>query len=416
MSQRGNAGLARLRTLCFVTATVPLGLPTHLAAAAGLQTGTWTTAPEHRINAPEGSEGGFGAFSRLRADATGTHLVVQDAEIVGTAAVARILVYAPEGALVVTLAQEELPDGFKVPVGIRADVDGFWLRDLHGTLKYSYDNANVIDRIMYPPGMGRVTPLDAGGLLTRGDVPQYNPMRDDPPPREQAVLRLAEAGDRWRRDTMAVLDIRHRGGFVGISGQGSGGGTRVAYRVFSISQPFSDHDLTWFDSEAGSVMVVRRNGAAGAVEVFEVAAPGDTAWRRRVLVPAVSLTTERAEAAIAKNLSRAPSADETEGLTDADLRRIVEDAMFIPDHLPTVTALVAAASGEVWLRTSEVARGRTVWYSVRRGDDGVPPRRVMLPSTFRLQDAVGDLLWGFSEEPSQPRRVVGLRLVPPRQD
>jgi len=392
---------------------VPLAFPAYLEATIGFQTGTWTTTPEYRIDEPEGAERGFGAFSRLRVDATGTRLVVQDAEIVGAVAVGRILVYAPDGMPFVTLAPEDLPGGFGLPVGLRADADGFWIRDLHGTLKYSYDNANVIDSIMYPPDMGRVTPLDDGDLLTRGDVPHYDAIRDNPPPREQAVLRLTEAGDRWRRDTMAVLDIRHRGWFVGLSGQGSGGGTRVAYRVFSISQPFSDHDLTWFDSEAGSVGVVRRNGAAGAVEVFEVVAPGDTAWRRRVLVPTVPLTGERAEAAIEENLSRAPSADETEGLTDADLRRIVEDAMFIPRHLPTVVALVATVSGEVWLKTPEVSLGHTVWYSVRPGDDGVPPRRVLLPSTFKLQDAVGDILWGFLEEPLRPRRVVGLRLVPP---
>lgn len=217
--------------------------------------------------------------------------------------------------------------------------------------------------------------------LTWADVPQYDPGRDNPPPREQAVLGLTEAGDRWKRDTMVVLDIRHRAWFVGIRGHG-----RVAFHVFSLLQPFSDHDLTWFDSEAGSVGVVRRSVAAGEVQVFEVVAPGDTAWRRRVLVPAVPLTGERAEAAIRDNLSLVPSADETEGLTDAGLRRIVEEAMFIPGHLPTVLALVATASGEVWLRTPEVARGRTVWYSVRRGDDGVPARRVLLPSTFKLQD------------------------------
>ena len=309
-------------------------------------------------------------------------IVERDAEIVGATVVWKILVYSPEGAPFVTLAPEDLSSGFGSPAGIRADVDGFWVRDLDGSRKYSYDNANVIDTVMHPPELRSVTRLDDGDFLTWGDVPRYDPRKRNSPPREQAVLRLTEAGNQWKRDTMVVLDIRHRTWFVGIHGQGS----RVAYRVFSVSQPFSDHDLTWFDTRTGSVGVVRRNDAAGVVEVFEVVAPGDTVWHRRLLVPRVPLAGERAEAAIENNLSIAGSAGEEEGLTNADLRRIVEDAMFIPSYLPTVAALVTTASGEVWLKTPEVARGQTVWYSVGRGDDDTPARRVLLPSTFKLQE------------------------------
>jgi len=416
ISNRSTADRAWLRVLCIGTTTILLAFPARLEAAAGSQAGTWTTAPEYRIDEPEGADGGFGGFSRLRVDGTGMRLVVRDmeiverdAEIVGATVIWKILVYSPEGARLVTLKQEDLPGGFGSPTGIRADMDGFRIRDLDGSLKYSYQDGNLIETVTYPPELRRMTPLDDGGFLTWGDVPRYDPRRQNPPPREQAVLRLSGVGNQWKRDTMVVLDIRHSTWFIGIRGQGS----PPSYHVFSVSQPFSDRDLTWFDSRTGGVGVVRRNGAAGSVEVFEVGAPGDTVWHRRFLVPTVPLAPERAEAAIEKNLSSAATAGEQEGMTRAELRRMVEDAMYVPRHLPTVAALVATASGDVWLKTPEVARGRTVWYSVRRGDEGTPVRRVLLPSTFRLQDAVGDHVWGFSEEPSQPRRVVGLRLVPP---
>lgn len=417
MRNRRIASRAWLRTLCLGTMTIPLAFPAHLEATAGLQTGTWTTRPEYRIDGPAGAEGGFGAFSRLRVDETGTRLVVQDSEIVewdaevaGGTPIWKILVYSTEGAPLATLEPEDLPGGFGPPSGIRADIDGFIVRDRDGFLKYSYEGRNLIETVMYPPELRRVTPLDGGGFLTRNRVPRYDPRRQNPAPQEQAVLRLTDAGNQWTRDTMVVLDIRHSTWFVGIRGQGS----PPSYQSFSVSQPFSDHDLTWLDSRTGSVGVVRRNGAAGAVEVFEVGAPGDTVWHRRFLVPTVPLAPERAEAAIEKNLDRAASAGEREGLTRAEVRRIFEDAMYIPGHLPTVVALVATGSGEIWLKTPETARGQTVWYSVRRSDDDTPARRVLLPLTFKLQDAAGDHVWGFSEEPSQPRRVVGLRLVPPR--
>ena len=286
-----NRGTACLLPMCFGTMTIPLGFPVQLEAAAGFQTEAWTTRPAYQIDDPEGTDGGFGGFTRLRVGGNGAHIVVQDAEIVEAILVWKIQVYSREGVPLVTLTPEDFPAGLS-PSGIRADADGFRVGHLGGSRRYSYDNANLIDTVMYPPDLRRVTPLDDGGFLTLGDVPRsYDPMKQNPPPREQAVLRLADAGDDSKHDTLVVLDIRHRTWFAGIRGQGS----RFANHVFSVSQPFSDHDLTWFDAESGSVGVVRRNGAAGAVEVFEVVAPGDTVWHRRFLVPAVSLSSDRAE-------------------------------------------------------------------------------------------------------------------------
>lgn len=406
--RRANCLLAPLLLCVRAMAILPVSFSPPLKAAATLQAGAWTTRPAYWIDGAEETDGGFGDFSRLRVGRNGTRVVVLDVEIVDAAPVSKVLVYSPEGALLVNLAPEELSSGLSGIVGIRADADGFQVRYMEGSRKYSYDDANVIGTTTYPPGHRRGTPLDDGGFLTRSDLPTWNWGRRNPAPRQQAVLRLEPAADHWKSDTMVVLDIRHQVWFVGIRGRGNRFGSRV-----SVSQPFSDHDLTWFDSRAGSVGVVRRNAAAGVVEVFEVVAPGDTAWHRRFLVPAVPLASETAEAAIEKNLSLAASAGEREGLTQAEVRRIVEDAMFVPSHLPTVVAVVATGSGEVWLKTAEVSQGKSVWYSVTRGDGDASVRRVLLSTTFEVQDAFGEHVWGISEEPSGPRRVVGLRLMPP---
>ena len=408
MNWPSTACLAWQCSVSISAMTMLLGFPDQLDAAAGSQIEAWTTRPAYRIDDPEGTDAGFGAFSRLRVGGNGTRIVVWDADIINAAPVSKIQVHSPEGALLVPLAPEDPPNWLSGATGVRADTDGFWVRRRGGARKYSYDNANVIDTVVYPPELRRVTPLDDGGFLTRSDLPTWDFRGRNPAPREQAVLRLVAAGNQWQRDTMVVLDVRHQTWFIGIRGEGSLLGTQV-----SVSQPFSDHDLTWYDARTGSVGVVRRSAAGGAVEAFEVSAPGDTAWHRRFRVPTVPLPSERAEAAIEKNLSAAASAGESGGLTLAKVRQIVVDAMYIPDHLPTVVAVVATASGEVWLKTPEVAQDKSVWYAVPRGDGDAPARRVLLPSTFKLQDAFNEHVWGISEEPSQPRRVVGLRLVPP---
>ncbi len=377
----------------------------HLRATAGQQTPVWTSTPVHRIGHPGGIDAGFGSLSRLRVGGNGTRLVVWDAEIVGATPEWKILIYSAVGSLLLAFPSDDVRNGFGAPTGLRADADGFWTRHGGGSLKHSYDDGSLVDSVGHPPETARMTPLDDGGFLAWGDLPEWDWFGPNTPPQQLAVLRVAYADGHFDRDTLVVLDIRHRKWFVNMRGDSSQFGTQA-----SIFQPFSDHDLTWFDSEAGSVGVVRRNGAAGAVRVFEVASSKDTVWDRRFFVPTVRLASEKAEAAIERNLSAVASVGTREGLSSTEMRSIVEDATYIPSHLPTVLALVVTASEEVWVKTPEVANGLSVWYSIPRGDDDAQPRRVLLPSAFRLQDAFGEHVWGISEEPSVPRRIVGLRL------
>lgn len=67
--------------LCLSAMTMLLGFPDHLDAVAGSQTEVWTTRPAYQIDNPEGTDGGFGSFRRMRIGGNGTRLVVQDAEL-----------------------------------------------------------------------------------------------------------------------------------------------------------------------------------------------------------------------------------------------------------------------------------------------------------------------------------------------
>lgn len=402
-----NAALCRMWSACVaLVATVAV----HGESAAALQAGAryWTTAPDHRIDAPGRADGVFGEWSSMRIGASGTRVVVRDAEIVEASPVWRILVFSPGWEVVAAVAPEDIPEGFGHPRGVRAVADGFWTRHSKGSIRHSYDGGDIVETIRYPAAVDDLspTPLDDGGFLGLGERPPRGLSGE--PPAARAVLRLELTGDDWKRDTIGGLDIRRETLVVDVRApSGRSGGWH------HLVQPFPDTDLFWIDRGTESVGIVRRNGPPGVVEIVEISAAGDTLWRRRLTLPAVPLTTERAERAIEEVVASVRSAGERHGLTTAQVRDIVVDALHVPSHLPPIHAVVATASGEIWLATPQVVDGSVVWYSLRRSDNDSPPRRVLLPSTFRLQDAFGDHVWGFSEEASGSRSVVGLRLVPP---
>ena len=248
-----------LRTLAIVL--VPCA---DVESAAGLQAGrqSWTTAQDHRIDEPEGTDLGFGRFSRMRVGGNGTRIVLQDNKVVGTSVTWRILVFSPEGRLFTTLDAADVPGGFGAPVRVQAADDGFWIRHGEGSLWYSHEHGDFVLKLTYAPELTNrrgLTPLSDGSFFARGGLPAWDFAGENPPPRAQAFLHIAGSGGAWVPDTIAVLDIRNMPGYVAVRGESSRFNTQV-----SLNQPFADHDLTWTDWEAGSVGIVRRNGPPGA--------------------------------------------------------------------------------------------------------------------------------------------------------
>ena len=88
-----------VRLLCPGMLAVALVLSAHVESVAGLQAGmqSWTTTPDYRIDEPEGSDSGFGRFSRMRVGENGTRIVVRDSKAVGASVTWRILVFSPQG-------------------------------------------------------------------------------------------------------------------------------------------------------------------------------------------------------------------------------------------------------------------------------------------------------------------------------
>lgn len=103
-----------------------------------------------------------------------------------------------------------------------------------------------------------------------------------------------------------------------------------------------------------------------------------------------------------------------DSLSTSQVRAIVEEALYLPDRLSLVTGVVATASNEIWLRSSEAADSLAIWYVIDRARPSSQPRRVLLPEWFRLRDATRDHVWGLHRDARFSGQVQGRRLVPPR--
>ena len=159
--------LLRLGTL------VVLVFSARVESAAGLQAGreSWTTVPDYRIDEPEGTDSGFGRFSRMRVGGNGTRVVVEDNKVVGASVTWRILVFSPDGSLLSTLDAADVPGDSSAPIRVQADAGGFWVRHGEGSMRYSYQAREFVLRVTYPPELTdprSLVPLDDGSFFRQG--------------------------------------------------------------------------------------------------------------------------------------------------------------------------------------------------------------------------------------------------------
>ncbi len=396
---RGLRPLMMLPTLILLAFAVGMD---GLRGTGAVSAQDWTTRPELRINAPGDTSSGFGRGSYLRVGPDGTRIVVWDAEPVDyTTTVWRIRVYSRDGGLILDMGPDDFPDDLGQPREVWAGESGFRVGHQDRATWYSYGDGSPGETVVLPRELESPLSLADGGFLGLPRLPNDHSGW-------QPVVRLADGDGERAPDTIAVLDRRNLWLSITL-------GDPRQRRSFGSSvsgQPFADTDLWWMDAETGSIGVVRKGEPPGVAEVFEILASGDTAWHRHLSLPAVPLSSERAESAIAEKVDDLRAEAESYGLTEAQLRTIVEEAIHVPSHLSPVTRVVAAASGEVWLRAREMDNGMAVWYSIHRDDHESAPRRVLLPASFRLNDAYGDHVWGFTSGAGRIR-IVGLRLVPP---
>jgi len=300
----------------------------------------------------------------------------------------------------------EGPGDFMLPYRIHLGDTWFYVRDQSRFTYFSYDG-RVLRTVPNPPtSVGyqgfpiRVHAHFAdGSFVGFPTIPASVEMGvwGDDPITTLPLVRVRETSSGWKQDPLYWQNTRSETLLV----EGGGG-------YHFTAQPYSDSDIYWEDPGAGSVVVARRTGehlAPGETELIEVSAPGDTVWKRRVGFDPVRLTRPMVDAAI----------DDWRAVVDESrlpTREEVEKALHLPEYLPAVRTFHLTSSGHVWMQSHERRDTLRVWYSLERGDNESPPRRVLLPEGFELKDATDTHLWGVWKDELDINYVMGRRLVP----
>lgn len=408
MRRTGTGASARANPLagCWLVLASATGLISVTAPLAASQ--SWTTDPDFEIVGPSnsGGDGGFDLVRRVRVSRDGLRVHVVEASA------RRITVWSPGGQLLLRLEGEGQLRALGRPWDVRLLPDGFWaMYDRH--FARLSDDGTVLEVLEYSM-WGVEAILEDRGILAHARLPSLAVMmrwrEGEPPPEHQGVLHYSETGGDWTADTVAVLDVRRE--TLGIRfDDGSSPHPTATY----VDQPFTDADLSYFDGARGRVGVVQRNGAPGQVLVTEITARGDTVWQRTLGLPPVPIRADLVEDTV-QHLTRSTAAAAQrlgQPITEATARRLVEEALHVPEYHPAVAEVRATTSGELWLRSSEVSDApEVVWYAVPRGDDDAAPRRVLLPEWFQLRDATDTHVWGVRYDEEIAPRVLGRRLVP----
>lgn len=362
----------------------------------------WSTQPDIVVGGEPGSAAALSRLSGVRADASGTRIMVRQPQ--------RITVWdtaSPREPVLEFGPRDDAPP-FGDPRRAYGDSDGFWIRYDGGWGRFTHDG-RLVSSTPNPPDrwLQSIAILRDGSFLAREREPPLSRVfewEEGHPGWEVTVahLRFAEGG--WIVDTLGTHDSSGQDFAVAIDGD----------RTFS-NQPFFDRDMLYFDSRTRAVGFVQRRGSDGEVRVVEVAPGNDTVLDARVPVRPVPLERERAEAAIEEKMGEVQGMLRQfagDSLSTPQVRAIVEEALHIPDRLPLVTGVVPTASNEVWLRSSESADSLAVWYAIDRARPASPPRRVLLPEWFRLRDATRDHVWGLHRDARFSGQVQGRRLIP----
>jgi hypothetical protein len=191
-------------------------------------------------------------------------------------------------------------------------------------------------------------------------------------------------------------------------------GMRVAgpgHHVIATRQPWHDEELVATAPSGDWLAVVDRtvaDGPAGVLRVTRLLPSGARVWTRELpyrpaAVPAQAVERQVRSYAQAFFPGGGPAAE-----------RAVRQALRVPSSLPTVTAVVAASDGTLWLRReAAVEDAPTVRWTVL-GPGGAVAGEVEIPGTWMIVDAAGDRVWAVNRSTtSMAGELLRLRRAAP---
>ena len=382
---------------------------------AGPPPDEWRSEPHYRIGDAVQGDALFGIVPYLKVG-PGGHVFVLEAYD------NRLSVWTPSGARLFSVGRSgEGPGDFAMPYRVHFEDSRFYVRDQSKFTYFSYDGT-LLETVSNPPNsIGhqgfhiRVHALTPDGSFlgrpSMGASVELGLLGNDPVD-SLPVFSVRETGSGWVRDVVYWYKLRDSSFALTYNG----------WLTFP-GQPFSVADEYVLDPGAGTVLVSRVAGqhlGAGEAELFELSAVaeegrsvGDTVWSRRLAFDPITLTPAIVEAAIDRIAETYVHVEEGEDSfrVRQSARGNIEQSIHVPEYLPAVKRLFTASSGQVWLLSHETVDSLNVWYSVERGDNQSPPRRVLLPDWFVLLDATDTHVWGVWRDELDINYVVGRRLV-----
>ncbi len=379
-----------------------------LVAAGGFAAGqSWTTEPDFAIGGAPGSDTSLWFVVDVSVGPQGKVYVAE------SMSASRVTVWDPVGTLELELGRSTVAGGFGPPTAIQPNSPGFWVTYRGSFVRYSRDG-RVLDTVSHPPahgrGFDRVNMVEDGLFLAVGKRPTNVGVAPEHAVWDWPVFGVRRVQNQWITDTLTILNASRS-----VYGVSRDDGSRLIPSMFYTSQPFADQDLVYATPRGDRVGIALRNGAPGEVQLAELSVSGDTVWTRRVSLPPQPLGAELVRATL-DDITRRVLArwDPGRHVSEEILRERVAAALYVPEHLPVVTSVVPAGSGEMWLRSSEASDSLVAWYTFARDDDpDSTPRRVLLPHWFRVRDATTTHVWGTRMDSRGAGQVLGRRLVSP---
>ena len=373
---------------------------------------TWTTELEYRFGDAFEGDAIFHFIRSVRVDREGERVFTVET------ALSRVSVWTPVGKPIVDVGRPgEGPGDFAFADDVFPDDSGFVVRDLErGRFSRFSDGGALQTTADFPGNVGyqgfrieAVSWFADGSFLGRPSISAAVEvgLRGDDPIHSVPLLLVSDSGGSWSQRPLWRLNIRNETLWMKLADG----------PLFSL-QPFSDADRYQVDPFAGTVVIARNSGedlGPGDAELLELTTAGDTVWQRRLRFDPIAVAGSVLDQQVDTEVGFLEYLQETQPgvLGPHSPRDIVEEALYVPDYLPAVSRrlFLTSFSGHVWLESHERVDTMRVWYSVVRGDNETPPRRVLLPESFRARDATETHVWGVWSDELGVNHVEGRRLV-----
>jgi len=273
-----------------------------------------------------------------------------------------------------------------------------WLIGTHGDSLWVWDRALGRMSIFGPewrfarsllvptPGQGV---LLADGSVVALPIPRYSAY---PVEHRPAVVGRLGIGGRLL-DTLFIASVEYH--VLSYPYQG---------RFVVGRQPFDDGPLLTFAADGTSFVHVERAARAGATRrtfsVTRITENGDTLYSAAYPYDPIPIGRRDIEVAV-EYLHRS-------GPQDRARERRIREALYIPDHHPTVTRVLVGTDGVAWLRR-EVSEAETVRWTVL-DPAGQAIYSVALPANAEVLSAARHVAWGVVLDEQDVPSIVRFRV------